>query len=59
MKNLRGHETLLEIHWGQENLFDVCVGLQNFIEKFEFPSARVCPILYDSSLKSRKGVGVF
>jgi len=25
----------LEIHWGQENPFDVCVGLQNCIEKFE------------------------
>ena len=40
----------LEIHGGQENCFDICVRLQNFIEKFEIPSAPVCPIVYDSSL---------
>jgi len=40
----------LEIHRGQENCFDVCVRLQKFIEKFEIPSAPVCPIVYDSSL---------
>ena len=40
----------LEIHWGQEIFFGVCVGLQRFIEEFEIPSSPVCPILYDSSL---------